>query len=315
MKIKRKDFNIFNISFLDIISCGFGAVVLLVLISKTTDDQGQSSVNEVETLLGQVLSLETSIDGLARQIDQQQKKNDDMLAEKGSLGRSAETLAKNLSVKEQEENKLAGDLEGLSLVDRTLQRVSITPSSTNTTRDEEIGGIPVDSDYVVFIVDTSGSMQTIWGKVSREILNVLSIHPKVTGFQILNDQGKPLISGYRGRFIPDTPQRRQSVMRVFGNWQDMSNSSPVEGIKAALKLYAKPGQSTSIYVFGDDYTGSNYDSVIAEITKLNRLQKDGKRLAKIHGIGILSSYTTGRFAILMRELTKRNGGTFLALPL
>ena len=315
MKIKRKDFNIFNISFLDIISCGFGAVVLLVLISKTADDQAQSSVVEVESLLGQVLSLETSMDGLAREIDQQQKKNDEMVAEQGSLERAAETLAKNLSVKEQEENKLAGDLEGLSLVDSTLQRVSIAPSSTNTTRDEEIGGIPVDSDYVVFIVDTSGSMQTIWGRVSREILNVLSIHPKVTGFQILNDQGKPLISGYRGRFIPDTPQRRQSVMKVFGNWRDMSNSSPVEGIKAALRLYAKPGQSTSIYVFGDDYTGSNYDSVIAEITRMNARQKDGQRLAKIHGIGILSSHTTGRFAILMRELTKRNGGTFLALPL
>lgn len=315
MKIKRKDFSIFNISFLDIISCGFGAVVLLVLISKTADDRAQSSVDEVESLLSQVLSLETSIDGLAREIDQQQKKNNDMLAEKGSLGRAAETLAKNLSVKEQEENKLAGDLEGLSLVDSALQRVSISPSSTDTTRDEEIGGIPVDSDYVVFIVDTSGSMQTIWGRVSREILNVLSIHPKVTGFQILNDQGKPLISGYSGRFIPDTPRRRQSVMKVFGSWQDMSNSSPVEGIMAALKLYAKPGQSTAIYVFGDDYTGSNYDSVIAEITRMNGLQKNGKRLAKIHGIGILSKHTTGRFAILMRELTKRNGGTFLALPL
>ena len=315
MKRRKKDFDIFNLSFLDIISCGFGAVVLLVLISNTADDGSQSNVDEVESLLGQVITLETQIEGLAQEIDQQKEKNDEQLAEGGSLGRAAQTLSESLGRKEREEKALEGDLEGLSLVQSTLERVSIAPSTSSTIRDEEVGGIPVDSDYVIFIVDTSGSMLSIWDRVSREILNVLSIHPKVKGFQILNDQGKALISGYSGRWIPDTPQRRKSVMKVFGGWKDASNSSPVEGIETALKRYAKPGQSTAIYVFGDDYTGSSYDPVIAGITKMNRLQKNGKRLAKIHGVGFLSEFTTGRFAVLMRELTKRNGGTFLALPI
>jgi hypothetical protein len=315
VRIQKKEFDIFSLSFLDIISCGFGAVVLLVLISNTADDSSRSSVVEVESLLGQVLTLENRIAGLAQQIDQQKKKNDDQLAESGSLGSAAEILEKNLSQKEKEENSLAGDLQGLSLVQSTLQRVSIAPSTSNTIRDEEVGGIPVDSDYVIFVVDTSGSMQAIWDRVSREILNVLSIHPQVKGFQILNDQGKALISGYSGRWIPDTPQLRKSVMKVFGDWKDASNSSPVEGIEMALKRYAKPGQSTAIYVFGDDYTGSSYDSVIASITKMNRIQQNGRRLAKIHGVGFLSKYTTGRFAILMRELTRKNGGTFIALPI
>lgn len=315
MKIKKKDFDIFNLSFLDIISCGFGAVVLLVLISNTAENTSQSSVVEVERLLGQVINLENSIDSLARKIDQQKKKNHDQVAENKGLGSAVQTLSKNLSIKEKEEKTLAGDLEGLSLVQSTLQRVSISPSTNNTVRDEEVGGIPVDSDYVIFIVDTSGSMQSIWARVSREILNVLSIHPKVTGFQILNDQGKSIISGYSGRWIPDTPKRRKSVMSVFGRWADASNSSPVEGIETALKRYGKPGQSMAIYVFGDDYTGSSYDPIIDKITKMNTRQPNGKRMAKIHGVGFLSKYTTGRFAILMRELTKRNGGTFLALPL
>jgi hypothetical protein len=315
MKRRKKDFDIFNLSFLDIISCGFGAVVLLVLISNTADDGSQSNVDEVESLLGQVITLETRIEGLAQEIDQQKEKNDEQLAEGGSLGRAAQTLSESLGRKEREEKVLEGDLEGLSLVQSTLERVSIAPSTSSTIRDEEVGGIPVDSDYVIFIVDTSGSMLSIWDRVSREILNVLSIHPKVKGFQILNDQGKALISGYSGRWIPDTPQRRKSVMKVFGGWKDASNSSPVEGIETALKRYAKPGQSTAIYVFGDDYTGSSYDPVIAGITRMNRLQKNGKRLAKIHGVGFLSEFTTGRFAVLMRELTKRNGGTFLALPI
>ncbi len=315
MKIKKKDFDIFSLAFLDIISCGFGAVVLLVLISNTADNSASSNAVEVESLLGQVLNLENRIAGLAAEIDQQKKKNDEQLAESGSLGNATQTLEKSLSQKEKDEKKLAGDLQGLSLVQSTLDRVTIAPSTSNTVRDEEVGGIPVDSDYVIFIVDTSGSMQAIWNRVSREILNVLSIHPRVKGFQILNDQGKALISGYSGRWIPDTPQLRKSVMKVFGGWTDASNSSPVEGIEMALKRYAKPGQSTAVYVFGDDYTGSSYDAIINTITNMNRLQQNGRRLAKIHGVGFLSKYTTGRFAILMRELTRRNGGTFLALPL
>jgi len=315
MKIQKKVFDIFNLSFLDIISCGFGAVVLLVLISNTSENTSQAEVVEVERLFGQVITLKNRIDYLASKIDQQTKKNDDQIAEWGNLGHAAQTLSKNLAIKEKAEKKLAGDLQGLSLVQSTLQRISISPSTSATTRDEEVGGIPVDSDYVIFIVDTSGSMQAIWARVSREILNVLSIHPKVIGFQILNDMGKPLISGYSGRWIPDTPQRRKSVMKVFTSWADASNSSPVEGIEKALKLYAKPDQSTAIYVFGDDYTGSSYDPVIDSITKKNRRRQNGQLLAKIHGIGFLSRHSTNRFAILMRELTKRNGGTFIALPL
>jgi hypothetical protein len=315
MKITKKDFDIFNLSFLDVISCGFGAVVLLVLISNTAETPSKSEVSEVESLFDQVITLENTIDSLAQKIDRQKKQNDDQLAESSGLGSAAENLIKKLGQKENEEKTLAGDLQGLALVQETLERVSIAPSTSNTTRDEEVGGIPVDSDYVIFVIDTSGSMQAIWPRVSREILNVLSIHPQVKGFQILNDQGKALISGYSGRWIPDTPQLRQSVMKVFGSWQDASNSSPVEGIEMALKRYAKPGQSTAIYVFGDDFTGSSFDRVISAITGMNRMQPDGRRLAKIHGVGFLSRHTTGRFGILMRELTKENGGTFLALPI
>ncbi len=315
MKIKKKDFNIFNLSFLDVISCSFGAVVLLVLISNTDRDTPQSSADQVESLLKQVMTLKSQVDNLAQKIDQQKKMNDIQLVESGNLGRAAQTFSQDLSKKEREEKELAGDLDGLSQVQSTLETMSIAPSTSSTFRDDEVGGIPVDSDYVIFVIDTSGSMQSIWNRVSREIINVLTIHPQVKGFQILDDQGKAIISGYSGRWIPDAPFRRKSVMKLFNGWQSASNSSPVEGIMAALKQYKKPGQSIAIYVFGDDYTGVSYDDVIANITKMNTNQRNGKRLAKIHAVGFLSPATTGRFAILMRELTKKNGGTFLALPI
>ena len=315
MKIKKKDFDIFNFSFLDIITCGFGAIVLLVLISHTDKDSPQSSADQVENQLEQVMRLKTKIDSLAQKIDDQKKQNDIQLKESVSLGRAAQTFSQSLSAKESEAKDLAGDLDGLSLVQSTLKRISIAPSTSNTFRDDEVGGIPVDSDYVVFVIDTSGSMQAIWNRVTKEINNVLTIHPQVKGFQILDDQGRAILSGYSGRWIPDVPFRRKNVMKLLKGWETASNSSPVEGIMTALRQYKKRDHTIAIYVFGDDYTGDSYDSVISNITKTNSSQKNGKRLAKIHAVAFPSQYTTDRFAILMRELTKRNGGTFLALPI
>jgi hypothetical protein len=314
MRIRKKDFDIFNLSFLDVISCGFGAVVLLVLISKTSEDTSKSSLDEAEALLTQVVFLETKIDTLEKEIDTQNQKNNTQLKESGNLNTAANSLSERLGKTEKEEKNLDGDLDGLSLVKSSLKRVSITPATTNTTRDEEVGGIPVDSDYVLFVVDTSGSMKEIWSKVSNEVLNALSIHPKVKGFQILNDQGKALIPAYSGKWIPDTPVRRKGAMRVFDLWADASNSSPVEGIEMALKRYAQQGRSMAIYVFGDDYTGGSYNPVIDKITQFNKGENSSRRLAKIHGVGFKSNHTTDRFSILMRELTRRNGGTFIALP-
>ena len=316
MKLRKREFDIFNLSFLDVISCGFGAVVMLVLISKTNDDISVTGVEEISDLLKTVISLENSIADLKQSIDSKSADSKLITLEEAKLQNRSTDLKNKIQQQEEKQVSLKDDLQGLELVQQSLKRASISvPKKINTTRDEEVGGIPVDSDYVVFVVDTSGSMRQIWNRVSTEIINVLNIHPKVKGFQILNDMGTSIISGYDGKWIPDTPGRRKSVINLFSNWGELSNSSPVEGIQTALRKYAKSNISTSIYVFGDDYTGSSYDPVIDGITKMNTSGSKGKKLAKIHGVGFISAGTTDRFGILMRELTKQNDGTFLALPL
>ena len=316
MKLRKREFDIFNLSFLDVISCGFGAVVMLVLISKTNDDVSIMRKGEIENLLKTIITLENTISETEQTIKTQLSKSDQLSNKKSQLETASIQLENKIQQQQAQQTSLAADVEGLSLVQSTLKQAAITtPKATNTKRDEEVGGIPVDSDYVIFIVDTSGSMKQIWKRVSSEIINVLNIHPKVKGFQILNDMGTSLISGYDGKWMPDTPRRRTNVIKLFDSWAEMSNSSPVEGLRIALQKYAKPNITTSIYVFGDDYTGSSYDPVIRKITKQNSLAISGKRRAKIHGVGFISPGTTNRFGILMRELTKQNGGTFLALPL
>ena len=307
-----RNFQIFNISFLDVISCGFGAVVLLVLISKSGVTK-LDNTSDVSSLLQNVFQYEATVAELSSYLEDQETRLKEIKKQnKASLG-DKEKMSKELQGKSDDLAKLQEDTRGLELVQSSLKTASIA-KITAKKRDVEVGGIAVDSDYVVFIIDTSGSMLTIWGRVLRTIGEVLDIHPTVRGFQILNDNGVYLLEAYRRRWIPDTPRRRKKVLEALGTWRSTSNSSPVEGLEVALKTYAKPGTKTSIYIFGDDYTGSSFDTVIKKVELLNRNRTTRKPIVKIHGVGFISGHATNRFPILMREVTKRNGGTFLGLP-
>ena len=242
MKRKSRDFEIFSLSFLDIISCGFGAVVLLVLISPFSESVLPDFTSQTRNALDQVLQAEARIEGLERALEQETRELE-QIHEQLTREQSKAAQAKNtLRAADAEAESVSENLAGLELVERSLrdsQRASIRPDTAQT-RDEEVGGIPVDSDYVVFIIDTSGSMQSIWPRVTREVEN--------------------------------------------------------------------------IYIFGDDYTGSSYDSVIGTLKQANANRITGKPLARVHAIGFLSPTSNGRFETLMREVTRQNNGTFIALP-
>lgn len=313
MKKRSRDFDIFNLSFLDVISCGLGAVVLLVLISKPTEHLSPTVDDEAYALLDKVMAAERRIEAMESDIVQRQAEISaksvliDRLKAQREVARS-----EALGASAQNED-MADRLDGLEVVKNSLKKASVT-KRTSTVRDVEVGGIPVDSDYVVFIIDTSGSMLQYWGRVLKELTNVIDIHPTLRGFQVLNDNGAHLISGYAGRWIPDTPQMRKSTLKLLETWNSASNSSPVEGLEVALKSYAKPGVKLSIYIFGDEYSGGSYDPVINTLERQNTNRITGERLAKIHAVGFNTDHTTSRFAILMREVTQRSGGTFIALP-
>ena len=137
----------------------------------------------------------------------------------------------------------------------------------------------------------------------------------------MSDMGEYLFSSYRGKWIPDSPGRRKIIIQNLRGWSIFSNSSPVEGIEAAIRTFGGSGKKISIYVFGDEFTGDSISQVIATVDRLNKADANGNRLVRIHAVGFPTQFvrapnlqTTGiRFATLMRELTHSNGGTFVAL--
>jgi hypothetical protein len=78
-----------------------------------------------------------------------------------------------------------------------------------------VGGIPVDSEYIIFIIDTSGSMQRFaWPLVRQKMAQVLDAYPKVKGLQIMNDEGVYMFSRYSGKWIPETGERKVRIHAI-----------------------------------------------------------------------------------------------------
>ena len=311
--IKRnREIEIFSLSFLDIISCAFGAIILILLVIKKGDliPEKNLDLNKIEENILENLKILQNIEKL----EAENKLLNSLIIEKSD---SIEDINRELEQKKIQiessavlNKKKENSIENLEFANRSLNQAK-NKVGRNKVNDKEIGGIPVDSEYVVFIIDTSGSMKAIWNKVTKELVNILNIHPKVKGFQILNDNGQHLLGAYENKWIPDTPSKRNNIIKILKNWNSASNSSPVEGLEIALKRYTSRKYNTSIYIFGDEFTGGSYTPVFSTIEKLSI-----KKNIRINGVGFISQGSTNdRFATLMREIAENNNGAFLALPI
>ena len=313
MRKTRSSGEIFGLAFLDVIACGFGAIVLLLLISKPAPMDGGGDArapvreSEIEAAADLVARLRERWEELQVVPPPRAAPPAEATGEDAALEEAIRIAGRRLQ-------QLQRDNQGLERVKESLQRATLRVRTPASERDPEVGGIPVDSEYVIFIVDTSGSMKSIWSRVMDVMDKVLDVHPRVSGFQVLNDNGGYLIGAYRRKWIPDTPKRRKSILNAVRNWDAFSNSSPVEGLRTALRTYARQDKRIAIYIFGDDYSGSSYDEVIETLRELNTERGTGRRLVRVHAVGFVSEHSTERYATLMREVTRTNEGTFLALP-
>jgi hypothetical protein len=319
----------FNLSFLDIMSCGFGAIILLLMIVKTTDPIPLEEADIPRD--GSVLELQRQLFEIRGETN---ILNRDLNAKHEQLSRYDERIARlrqELAMRQGRYDTLTN--QSLDLSDQQGNLVLARQSLTDEMRrlqarlDERVkvdgvGGIPVDSEYIIFIIDTSGSMFNYsWNRMLAVVNDTLSIYPEVKGIQVMNDMGEYLFSTFRNTWIPDSPARRQAIIQRLRSWNPFSNSSPVEGIVAAIRAFYDPDKKISIYVLGDEFSGNSISDVVSAVDRINRVGADGQRLVRIHAIGfpVLFSQparyqTTGiRFATLMRELTRRNGGTFVGL--
>ncbi len=330
MSKRRREAESMSLSFLDVITCGFGGIILLLVITKMFEPiRLEESHTELEGLIARYqeelndILGETDVVQRERLMTQENVEQDEI-----QIAQLQEELVRiRAAVLASEDDasvssELAGQLaQAKQRLTEEMQRLL---TDYRPDPDEYmVGGIPVDSEYIIFIIDTSGSMQRYaWDRVRRQISETLAVYPQVRGIQVMNDMGEYMFKSYRNEWIPDTPGRREAINDALLSWNAFSNSSPREGILEAIEAFYDPTKKISLYVYSDDFSSGSINAVVREVDRRNRVGADGTRRVRIHAVAFPVYYevangellSSARFAILMRELCQRNGGTFVALP-
>jgi hypothetical protein len=326
MKLPRRQVEVFSLSFLDCICCGFGAMILLLVLTE----------------IGDPIQLERSRKDLDAQIMELQKQLYVIRGESDTLNRELQGRVEKLEKEKRAVAQLSGDLTDVrGQFDASRQEASVT----NTIESElvaayqtltaemqrllkekpkpreqtAIGGIPVDSEYIIFIIDTSASMLGNHWDEARDVLReILDIYPTVKGLQIMDDEGKVMIPATRGRWLNDSPGMRDELVRNMRLWRSFSNSNPVEGIEEAIRVYWAADKRISLYVIGDEFTGDSYQQALNEVAQVNKPDAAGRRRVRIHAVGFpegkdMTAFTNIKFSALMRMMCEQNNGTFVGI--
>ncbi len=323
--IRRRTIEVFSLSFLDCLCCGFGAILLIFLLTIGTGHSASTeSQPDLESLQAQLQALEESLrdnrnaleaaqnsEQIAEQMQTLQAQLKELQSREEQLKKEIKSRTANLSKAEAEAAKARRLLESFPFED-------LPPI-----------GLPSDATHVVFVVDTSGSMrnqftQQIHGAVIQQLSSILDSLPSVQRIQFIDTSGQYILSN--SVWMPDTPSVRRNALQRLRNYSILSVSDPEPGLQAVFRGLAKSVKNSehmSVYVVGDDFRG-NTQGFLHKLDRMNpRDPKTGERAASINAIGfptIQGPFLIGglqgnnRFANIMREIAEAHQGVLILRP-
>ena len=327
--IKRRQIEVFSLSFLDCLCCGFGAILLLFILSIGSGKAGiQNPVSkeQLKNMRQQLTQLEADIlqktELLERAINRQQTDE-----ERQRLESSIDKLQSTLAALEQEfdvkQTNLSIGQKANAEANRILQSFEFENLPPI--------GLPADATHVVFVIDTSGSMRNQLTKqlhygVATQITELLNSLPTVKKIQFLDSSGNYMMRDRKGFWLNDTPGLRNQALQAVLNYPILSISDPEPGIRKAfrdLKTNLQVSDRMNIFVVGDDFRGST-ESFLVKLDRLNpKMPATGKRAVSISAIGFPTSRDpfqlgaqqgNARFANIMREISEAHDGVLILKP-
>ena len=312
---EKKTTEVFSMSFLDIMACGFGALVLILLISE---------FNEIE-----IIENKYTFDLFLTKQDEVVTKTNQL----NDVDRELTSKIKNLISIQDELDKVKSNLKNRANVVQSLTELSQLKQSQIIVKNEDqkepieqvvASGIRIDSRYLIFIIDNSGSMVegAPWSRVVKEIETIIMTFPSLEGFMIMNDTGKTIVGG--GNWVKPTKANRIGAVNKLKRVNAMTNSNPIPAIEKSINIYGRKYDDVGIFIIGDDIRESkNVDSRLLEINRINT-KSDGSKYVRINALGFLTSRRlnvqgyafeddNNKYLTLMRELTEQNGGTLVVI--
>ena len=243
------------------------------------------------------------------------------------------TKIKNLISIQDELNNVKNKLRNRTNIVEELSKLSqVRQSKISLKKDDQkkpveqvvASGIRIDSRYLIFIIDNSGSMVegAPWSRVVKEIETIIMTFPSLEGFMVMNDTGKTIVGS--GSWVEPTKSNRLDAIKKLKSVSAMTNSNPIPAIEKSINIYGKKYDDVGIFIIGDDIReNKNVDLRLLQINKLNT-KDDGSKYVRINALGFLTSRRLSlqgyafeddntKYLTLMRELTEQNGGTLVVI--
>lgn len=328
--IRRREVSVFSLSFLDCICCGFGAIILLFVLTMGSQTKVIMELREkLQKIMTQQLITLSQFRQSRDELQRTQSRASQVVAaeqEQDTLKTLLAQLEQQLQYQQAGRQKLLVAIEDLRKDIAARQK---KPEVDLTVAPAPIG-LPATSNHVAFVIDSSGSMrdantERIWPVVLKKFDEVLDAYPTVVGVQFFDADGRYILGNRSAdqKWLPDNPATRSAIKQALNDYNIFSNSNPVPGIVRALRnLLDKddPDMRMTIFILGDEFTGTA-DAVLKRLEELNPKDKDGKRRVVINAIGFPTAVRMGfsmdntgvKYANLMREVTYQHGGAFIAL--
>jgi hypothetical protein len=161
---KRRDTEVFSMAFLDCICCGFGAVLLIFILTvaqqKSRDSESLESVQtRVDRLASQVQASEAEVAALEKMLAAAQTQLESLKTKNSGEQVNLTNRQKELLLLLQETGALKDALDKLLGEKKALPTEDVQPVPIpNEARRQYLTGVRLDGKNVLFLVRVSGSM-------------------------------------------------------------------------------------------------------------------------------------------------------------
>jgi hypothetical protein len=277
----RRPINVFSLSFLDVMSCGFGAIVLLYLIINHSTDVAVKAVNserlaeirkldfEVDSGQQDLTEISQAIDATQRRIDEAKLRRLAIIASLTQYSDQLSTLDAETLAKQADLAKLRADVESKEEGVKRLESKAKDNEGSNVRSfigegdRQYLTGLKIGGQHILIAFDTSASMldETIVNVIRRRNMDDArkKAAPKwaraVATVEWLAAQF-PLDSQFQ--IIGFNETATAMADGTDGRWIDVSNAQELDRTMAAIKATVPRG-------------GTNLEKLAAAITGLSPL--------------------------------------------